>query len=156
MVEVTRDTFFRKTQLFPWRPFTQTDAYTCAVAPEETLHYFIDNEQQPALGCIGIERRKFGLKMLVINGEVRSGNSTRKVTQQFYGQLTTLKYDYLQINLNTQYTEDEEIALRTAGLLRPVGMFSAILSKIISTQEELKLDKSWRRNLTNAEQNQLQ
>lgn len=152
MQEVSKDIFYKAIENFDWVPYTQTLAYNLSIVPENTLHWYLDDEKKPQIGCVGFERHKLGLSMLCIKGEClqKEGSIDRKKYAEFYRALHETGFDIYEINLDTHYSEEAEIALRTAGWLRPIGMFSTTLSKIISTTTPLVYDKSWKRNLKKA------
>jgi hypothetical protein len=154
MKEVKHNEFYSLIDGFEWVPYTQTLAYNRSIVDENTLHLYIDDETRPTLGCVGYERRKLGIKMLCISGEclLQKDGIERKTYAKFYKELQETGFDIYCLNINTPYNFEAEIALRTAGWLRPVGMFSTELSKIIATDEPLKLDRSWKHNLKKAHQ----
>lgn len=152
MQEVSKDIFYQAIACFEWIPFTQTLAYNLSVVQEESLHFFIDDMNHPLIGCVGYERRKLGLKMLCVCGECLNEISSLsyKRYSTFYQDLRKTAFDIYELNLNTVFSNKAEIALRTAGYLRPVGLFSTELSKIVATTAALKYDKSWKHNLKKA------
>lgn len=136
---------------FEQLPFSQTDAYSRAIVPAETLCYFVNDTQKPQIACVGYVRKKAGLKMLVIQGECLSlQNIDRRVRQSFYEQLHHTGYDIYELHIDTPYSPADEIALRQAGWLRPVGLFSTTLSKIIDLTKKLSYSHDWSRNLKKA------
>ena len=157
MQEVNRDIFYGLIADFAWIPFTQTLAYNLSIVSENTLHFYVDDPAQPQVGCVGFERRKAGLRMLCVSGEcLREEKITdRKKYAEFYRAIRELDFDIFELNFNTAYSADAEIALRTGGWLRPVGLFSTALSKVIPTKEPLRLDRSWKHNLKKAHENGL-
>ena len=152
MKEVSHGEFYNLIEGFEWVPFTQTLAFNRSIVDEKTLHFYIDNPAHPTLGCVGYERRKLGLKMLCVNGEclLRKDSIDRKHYADFYKGLQETGFDIYSLNLSTPYNFDAEIALRTAGWLRPVGLFSTELSKIVDTTQAIEYDKNWKRNLKKA------
>ena len=158
MQEVNAIDFYRHIADFEWVPFTQTLAFNRSIVDEQSLHFYIDNPEQPSLGCVGYERRKAGLKMLCVNGECLRYKQTinRKIYAEFYSALHDTGFDIYSLNISTPYSADAEIALRTSGWLRPVGLFSTELSKIVTTNADIKYDKSWKHNLKKAHEAGLQ
>lgn len=153
MQEVSKDIFYGIVTQFDWLPFTQAEAYLRSIVDERTLHYYIDDPADPHIGCGGYERRKAGLRMLCIHGEcLRSRAIDRKRYAAFYSALQQTGYDIYELNLSTPYTVQAEIALRTAGWLRPIGLFSTTLSKVVSTTAPASYDRSWKHNLKKAHQ----
>ena len=153
MQEVSKDIFYQLIADFEWIPFTQTLAYNLSVVDESTLHFYIDSIENPHIGCVGYERHKIGLTMLCISGEcLRTIQIDRKKYTAFYKALQETGFDIYEVNISTPYSENAEIALRSAGWLRPVGFFSTTLSKIIDTSSVPKYDRSWKHNLKKAHQ----
>lgn len=153
MQEVSKEIFYQLIADFDWIPFTQTLAYNLSIVDESTLHFYIDSIENPNIGCVGYERHKIGLTMLCISGEcLRTIQIDRKKYTAFYKALQETGFDIYEVNISTPYSENAEIALRTAGWLRPLGFFSTTLSKIIDTTAALKFDKSWKHNLKKAHQ----
>lgn len=151
MKEVSKSDFYRLVSSFEWIPYTQTDAYCRSIVDENTLHYFVDDIDNTHIGCVGYERRKAGLKMLCISGEcLKTQAIDRKLYAEFYKALQETGFDIYELQLNTPYNIDAEIALRTSGWLRPIGMFSTTLSKVIATNKPLSLDRSWKHNMKKA------
>lgn len=149
MQEVSKDIFYNAIETFEWVSYTQTLAYNLSIVLENTLHWYLDDEKNPQIGCVGYERHKLGLSMLCIKGEClqKEGSIDRKKYAEFYQALHETGFDIYEINLDTHYSEDAEIALRTAGWLRPIGLFSTTLSKIIPTNQAPEYDRRWKRNL---------
>lgn len=152
MQEVSKDIFYKLIADFEWIPYTQTLAYNLSIVDESTLHWYIDDVNNPTIGCVGYERYKMGMKMLCVAGECRKemNSINRKRYAAFYQDLHDTGFDIYEVNISTPYSVDAEIALRTTGWLRPVGLFSTTLSKIVPTNQPLTLDKSWKHNLKKA------
>lgn len=158
MKEVNHIDFYRLIEAFEWIPFTQTLAYNRSIVDERTLHFYIDDASHPSLGCVGYERHKAGIKMLCINGEclLQKENIDRKHYAEFYKAIQETGFDIYSLNINSPYSIDAEIALRTTGWLRPIGLFSTELSKIVDTTSAVDYDKNWKRNLKKAHQSPIQ
>lgn len=157
MQEVSKDIFYQAVADFEWIPFTQTLAYNLSLVPEETMHFYLDDVENPCVGCVGYERHKLGMRMLCVGGEcLRAMQVDRKKYAAFYQGLHETGFDVYEVNISTPYSVDAEIAFRTGAWLRPVGMFSTNLSKIISTTSPAKYDRSWKHNLKKAHQSDLQ
>lgn len=118
--------------------------------------YLLDQAAQPSIGCVATVHRRAGLSILRVHGEcLCSLCISEDKRMHFYQDITTLPYDVIELNLPTHYSVEEEISLRRAGFLRPVGLFSTNLSKQVSTGAPLVLDKSWRRNTKKADESGL-
>ncbi len=141
-----------------WVSHTQTTAWTEAFLPAGEARYVVDDLSAPQMACVGQLHRKWGIRMLFIAGEclAQPANLTSAMVHQFYEDvLTAVPADLCYINSDSLYSPLYEVGIRQAGFLRPVGMFSTTLSKLIATDHELILDKSWRRNLKKAEEQHL-
>lgn len=133
---------------FQWQPFTQSVDFLLSQVNEDGILCLIDNTDNPQIACGAIIRKKWGKTMLLVKGEqLKTFEIKAKLYREFYEQLSKLDFDIIELNLNTPYSFEREIALRQAGYLRPVGLFSTTLSKYVSTNQSPVLDKSWQRNL---------
>ena len=152
MKEVNQSEFYNLIADFEWVPFTQTLAYNRSITDESMLRFYIDDPTHPTLGCVGYVRRKLGLKMLCVSGEclLHKDSIDRRAYAEFYKGLQETGFDIYSLNLSTPYHFDAEIALRTTGWLRPVGLFSTELSKVVDTTQPVEYDKNWKRNLKKA------
>mgnify|MGYP003571276763 CR=1 FL=1 len=157
MQEVSKQRFYEAISDFEWIPFTQNDAYCRSQVPADSLRYYLDNSDLPRIGCVGFHRRHLGLKLLRVVGECRKNRVLPKeVVSEFYEQITHTDYSIVQLNLDTPYSPENEIAMRLAGYLRPIGLYSTTLSKIILTDpEKHHFNKHWRNNLNKSQRNNL-
>ena len=155
MQEVSKDIFYKTVEDWAWVSHTQFDAMCRGIVPNDTLHYFLDNQQPASIGCVGYVRHKAGLHMLIIPGECIRGEISHKLIHEFYHNIGQLGYDIVEINSDYLYSPEFEMGIREAGLLRPVGLFSTTLSKEIDLQKPLVFDKSWQRNLKKNDQSGL-
>ncbi len=65
----------------------------------------------------------------------------------FYKDLIAREFHIIEICSNSYYASKYEIALRQAGFLRPVGLFSMTLTKSIDVNSSVKYNRNWVRNL---------
>ena len=154
---VSSEQFFTLTEGMAWVSHTQTRAWCEAFIPERERCFFVDDLHHPQIACVGQFRCKWGLRMLFIAGECLHLNPmSDKTVHTFYeGILAQQPVDLCYINSDSIYHPLFETGIRQAGYLRPVGLFSTTLSKIVRTDQPLSMDKSWRRNLKHAEACQL-
>ena len=80
------------------------------------------------------------------------GAVDHKMVREFYSNVDTLGYDIVEINSDSLYSTQFEVGIREAGLLRPVGLFSTTLSKLIDLRTPIQYDKNWKNNLKKADQ----
>lgn len=155
MQTVDTETFYRHISTFTHVPFTQTKAWIeakrCLCACQ--LIGFVDTN----ISCIGVERRFAGIRWLTIEDEcLRSESIKNSARIAFYTAIREAGYDIIEVNNRQSYQPEFEVAMRQAGLLRPVGSFSCQLTNIIALTEPLSFNENWRRNLKKAAQSQLQ
>ncbi|MBQ7631315.1 MAG: peptidoglycan bridge formation glycyltransferase FemA/FemB family protein [Paludibacteraceae bacterium] len=155
MQEVSKNIFYQEIEGWAWVSHTQLDTWCRSLVPEDTLHYFLDETSVHAIGCVGFEKRKAGLKMLIIHGECIRENIQHSMVKDFYANIAELGFDIIEINSDSVYNPEYEIGMREAGLLRPVGLFSTTLSKWIDLTNSITYDKNWKRNLKKAEHSNL-
>ncbi|MDR1585197.1 MAG: hypothetical protein LBS07_03345 [Prevotellaceae bacterium] len=150
---VDKNTFFHTTQDFAFVPFTQSEGWRAYSSNDENrFMFFVDNAEKPSMACMGYIIRKFGLKMLQIEGECffNEKEIDSKKIRDFYREISQTDFDIIEINSMLPYNALYEIGVREAGYLRPVGMFSSALSNWINLQNEIHYNENWRRNLKKA------
>ncbi|MDR2475979.1 MAG: hypothetical protein LBD45_09000 [Bacteroidales bacterium] len=152
-VEVTRD--------FEYIPFPQSigwhNLHACTKPDNpEAFIFLADSIANPTIACFGFVMKFLWMKMLLIEGEcIRQLPVSRETIQPFYQAIQKLPFDFIEINSHLLYTPEYEIGIRKAGYLRPVGLFSTQLSKIIHLQQPISLSGNWKRNLQKARKNSL-
>ena len=155
MTEIDKNTFFDITQTFDYVPFTQSEG--CwkmnSIKGENRFQFFVDSLEKPSLACMGYVMKRFGLKMLQIDGECFADgkNIDSKKIRDFYKEITQADFDIIEINSSLPYDVLYEIGVREAGYLRPVGMFSSQLSNWIDLHSEIRYNENWKRNLKKSE-----
>jgi hypothetical protein len=153
---INRDRFFEISENFAVLPFTQTEGYyrMLALWGGENIKFFADNAENP-LVCLFAHEKKFsGKRMLIIEGECFPTENLSKKTftalKNFYENLKNLGYDIIEIQSNAKWNFQYETALRQAGFLRPVGLFSMPATRIVHLDEPIEMDRNWKRNLNKA------
>lgn len=151
-----KEKFFAITEKFEYVPYTQTEGWYNYLActqpkPSEKFIFLIDNTDNPAIACFGFIMKFGWLKMLVIEGEcLKSLPINRKTIQSFYEEITKLNFDFVEINSHSHYTPEFEIGIRKADYLRPAGLFSNHLSKLIDLRKPIEYGENWKRNIRRA------
>ena len=147
---VSIDEFYKSIADWTWIPFTQDKHWLLSLVSADMLHFFLDARH--GIACAGFIKKKHNLNMLCIYGECRRQEVTKyQDVADFWKQILECGYDIYEINLDSYYNPIDEIGLREAGFLRPIGMFSTTLSKIINL-ENITFDHNWRRNLKHVAQ----
>lgn len=155
MQEVSKDIFYRTIEGWKHVSHTQEDAWCNSWVPAATLRYYLDDRQPATMGCVGYIRHKLGMNMLLIAGECMRDTIDHKSVRDFYANIPQLGFDIVEINSDSIYSPEYETGIREAGLLRPVGLFSTTLSKVVDLGQPFTYDKSWQRNLKKSEQAEL-
>ena len=89
-----------------------------------------------------------GCKMLLLETPAkRTANLSEKVLRHWYEALYNLPYDIIELNSSETYAPVEEVALRKAGWLRPIGLFSYPLTHCIDLTQPIHYNENWNRNL---------
>ncbi len=150
--EVDLHTFLSKTSDWQWVSHTQTQGWIEAFLQERDVRYFMSEN----IACMGWVSRKWGRRMLTVNGECfRTQQISNKQVFAFFEHLSKIDADFVSVNSDSAYSADYEVGIRQAGFLRPVGMFSTTLSKVVPLDQPYVFDKSWQRNLKQADESQL-
>jgi hypothetical protein len=149
------NTFFALTQTFEYVPFTQSEgwwAMNSAGNTENRFVFFADDLSKPQIACMGRTTRKFGLKMLSIEGEclLRENLTDSRIIRNFYREIAQTDSDIFEVNSSLKYNMLYEIGIREAGYLRPVGLFSTALTILFDLQKPIVYDKNWQKNLRKA------
>ena len=159
MQQIDKNTFFEFTKNFAFVPVTQTQGMyeMHALSGVERIKFFVNDIKKPTIACFGHEKKFLTKKMLLINGECFAEKidfKNRKKTQQyisdlqvFYVSLKTFDYDMIEIQSNTEWNFNYEIALRQAGYLRPVGLFSTTVTRLVNLALPIEYDRNWERNI---------
>jgi hypothetical protein len=156
---IDKNTFFDITQTFNYVPFTQSEGWwkMNSIKEENRFLFFIDSQEKPTLACMAFTMKRFGLKLLVIDGECFADEKSidSKKIRDFYKKITQAGFDMIEINSSLPYSALYEIGIRQAGFLKPVGLFSTPLSILIDLQKPIEYDKNWQKNLRQTEKHHL-
>jgi len=159
MNTIDKNTFFEITQNFDFVPFTQSKGWWAynSTKDENRFVFFVDSLEKPTLACMGYTMKRFGFKLLQIDGEcfVDSQNINDKKIRNFYKEITQAGFDMIEVNSSLPYNALYEIGIREAGYLRPIGMFSSALSNWVDLQQDINYNENWKRNLKKAEKSNL-
>ena len=152
-------TFFEIISGFEIVPYTQTPGMYefQALSGRGRIKFFVNQEENPTIACIGHEKQMLKKKMLLIEGECYAKKinfENRKRTnryisdlQNFYEEIKKMSYDVVEIQSNAGWNFHYETALRLSGFLRPVGLFSLQSTQLVDLTKEIKYDRNWLRNL---------
>lgn len=160
MIQIDKNTFFSITQVFDYMPFTQSMGWWAMNSGKDESHFvfFVDNMEKPSIACLGYVMRKFGLKMLQIEGECffsKKEIESKKI-RDFYREISQTDFDIIEINSSLKYNMLYEIGIREAGYLKPVGLFSIPLTIEVDLKNKIEFDRNWKRNLEKAAKNDLE
>lgn len=159
MEKIDRDTFFEITSTFDIVPYTQTRGMYDfhALSGVERIVFFVNSIDNPQIACFGHEKRMFTKKMILIESEcyISELGCTVENVRRFYVELSKLNYDCIEVCSNSKYSFDYEVCLRQAGYLRPVGLFSMPVTKVIDLTKEIEYGRNWKRKLKKVENNNL-
>ncbi|MCR4664516.1 MAG: hypothetical protein K5660_04025 [Paludibacteraceae bacterium] len=150
--EVDLHTFLSNTNDWQWVSHTQMQGWIDAFLRGSDVRCFMSEN----IACVGWVTRKWGKRMLTVKGECfRSLPVSNKQVFAFFEHISKIDVDLVSINSDSVYSADYEVGIRQAGFLRPVGMFSTTLSKVVSLDQPYVFDRSWQRNLKQADDSRL-
>lgn len=156
---VDNKTFFELTENFEYIPHTQSREwlwFTNADQKDKAI-YLLDNIRHPSIACFAHVKKKFGIKMLWIEGEcLRKLDTPFENISTFYKEICGLGYLIIEVNSAYSYHADYEVAIRKAGYLRPCGLFSTPLTIQIALDKDITYNRNWERNLRKSEKFALQ
>ena len=144
---VDQTDFFDLTEHFQIKPFTQCKGWFLmhSYYHPKRIIFLVNDLVNPTIACFAHEKTFLGLKMILIEGEAYKDQHSLNLNdiRSFYKNLTELGYPIIESTSNAEYNFDYETALRQAGFLRPVGMFSLPGTKIIDLIA-YSYDSNWR------------
>jgi len=159
MRQIDKNTFFDITENFSYVPYTQSRGWWAfhSIKDENRFMFFVDSTEKPQIACMGHIKKFLSLKMLQIDGECffDGKNIDSKKIREFYKEITQKGFDMIEIQSNTKWNFNYEIALRQAGFLHPIGQFSMPVTKIIDLTQEIIYDENWRRFIRKSLKNNL-
>ena len=135
MIIHDKNSYFQILEKFEIVPYTQSRGW-CemqSLYKPERVKYFVNDMDNPTIACFAHEKKMLGVRMIVIEEEAFKDElaHTPAEIKKFYEIIKASGYKIIEISSNSKYDFDYEIALRQAGFLRPVGLFSLPSTKII-------------------------
>lgn len=112
-----------------------------------------NTEVDPSICCFGVEYRVplLNKTILRIEGDARKETVSEKEIIAFYEALFNDTYAAIEYNGECFASPEYEVALRRAGFVRPLGMFSCPLTLVVDLTGEMKYKGNWRRNIKKGE-----
>lgn len=160
MIIHDKNSYFQILEKFEIVPYTQSRGW-CemqSLYKPERVKYFVNDMDNPTIACIAHEKKMLGVRMIVIEEEAFKDElaHTPAEIKKFYEIINASGYKIIEVSSNSKYDFDYEIALRQAGFLRPVGLFSLPSTKIIDLTNPIGYNRDWKNNLKKAAKNGLE
>ena len=160
MIIHDKNSYFQILEKFEIVPYTQSRGW-CemqSLYKPEKVKYFVNDMDNPTIACFAHEKKMLGVRMIVIEEEAFKDElaHTPAEIKKFYEIINASGYKIIEISSNSKYDFDYEIALRQAGFLRPVGLFSLPSTKIIDLTNPIGYSRDWKNNLKKAAKNGLE
>lgn len=160
MIIHDKNSYFQILEKFEIVPYTQSRGW-CemqSLYKPERVKYFVNDMDNPTIACFAHEKKMLGVRMIVIEEEAFKDElaHTPAEIKKFYEIINASGYKIIEISSNSKYDFDYEIALRQAGFLRPVGLFSLPSTKIIDLTNPIGYNRDWKNNLKKAAKNGLE
>ena len=160
MIIHDKNSYFQILEKFEIVPYTQSRGW-CemqSLYKPEKVKYFVNDMDNPTIACIAHEKKMLGVRMIVIEEEAFKDElaHTPAEIKKFYEIINASGYKIIEVSSNSKYDFDYEIALRQAGFLRPVGLFSLPSTKIIDLTNPIGYNRDWKNNLKKAAKNGLE
>lgn len=136
-------------------PFEQTKAWNEFKTTDGVeFIYFVDNIEFPLQACFGrVYHKRIIGRIIDIAGEVRKEEvSRRMVTKFFKSIIEEAQAEMITYNGIATYRAEDEIGIRCAGFVRPLGNRVCPLTQFIPVQGERNGDRNWKRNLRKAKE----
>lgn len=160
MIIHDKNSYFQILEKFEIVPYTQSRGW-CemqSLYKPERVKYFVNDMDNPTIACFAHEKKMLGVRMIVIEEEAFKDELAHSPAEikKFYEIINASGYKIIEISSNSKYDFDYEIALRQAGFLRPVGLFSLPSTKIIDLTNPIGYNRDWKNNLKKAAKNGLE
>lgn len=160
MIIHDKNSYFQILEKFEIVPYTQSRGW-CemqSLYKPERVKYFVNDMDNPTIACFAHEKKMLGVRMIVIEEEAYKDELAHSPAEikKFYEIINASGYKIIEISSNSKYDFDYEIALRQAGFLRPVGLFSLPSTKIIDLTNPIGYNRDWKNNLKKAAKNGLE
>lgn len=143
---IDRNQFFElQHKFFNDIPFNQTEEWLNSQNSENKI-FFIDNTEEPKICCWGtVFNRKFIGKHLIIDG-ISYSSKNLKIIKNFFREIVNDNYSIVEISDISQYSVDYEIAVRQAGMIRPIINLCPLTIEVDLTKP-LKFHRNWSRSV---------
>jgi len=143
-MQVVRELFYQTISTWQRVPFCQMAGWVDAQATNQReLLYLLDED----VAAVGHLKHFAGFSYLMLQAPaLRCENVKVSKISAFYSEVRNLA-DMVEVNDQSVYGADMEVALRQAGYLRPVGSFSYQLTSMIDLTQPLHLDRNWSRKV---------
>ena len=160
MIIHDKNSYFQILEKFEIVPYTQSRGW-CemqSLYKPERVKYFVNDMDNPTIACFAHEKKMLGVRMIVIEEEAYKDELAHSPAEikKFYEIINASGYKIIEVSSNSKYDFDYEIALRQAGFLRPVGLFSLPSTKIIDLTNPIGYNRDWKNNLKKAAKNGLE
>lgn len=160
MIIHDKNSYFQILEKFEIVPYTQSRGW-CemqSLYKPERVKYFVNDMDNPTIACFAHEKKMLGVRMIVIEEEAFKDELAHSPAEikKFYEIINASGYKIIEVSSNSKYDFDYEIALRQAGFLRPVGLFSLPSTKIIDLTNPIGYNRDWKNNLKKAAKNGLE
>lgn len=136
-------------------PFTQTEGWHRSAGGKAPTPAYLDSRENPTIAAWG---RKFHLPfigdILQIQGESTAEPKPENITA-FYEEIFAEGYAMVLLSSVEASTPEREIALRKAGLVRPLGMTLCPLTIVVTVETVAERHRAWRKNLKKAQKQEL-
>lgn len=147
MIISDKDTYFQILDNFEIIPYTQSRGWydMLSLYKPDRIKFFVNDISNPTIACIAHEKTFLGIKMILIEGEAYKDSKAVDLNniRSYYRSITETGYPIIEVASNATYNFDYETAMRQAGYLRPVGIFSLSSTKIINLKS-YSYDSNWR------------
>lgn len=160
MIIHDKNTYFQILEKFEIVPYTQSRGWyeMHSLFKPERVKFFVNDIDNPTIACFAHEKKMLGVRMILIEEEAykdETAHSSAEIKKNYEG-ICALGYKIVEVSSNAIHNFDYEIALRQAGFLRPVGLFSLPSTKIIDLTQPIGYSRDWRNNLKKAAKNELE
>lgn len=138
-------------------PFSQSEGWLeYKLSQKNKVIYLADSKENPTILFFGrlIKVPIFG-DWISVEGICKQDQLAAKEIKDAFNSINDLPFSYIEITDVANYSAGFEIGIRQAGFQRPLGTFGSTLSIELPIQEEIKVNRKWKKNIKLSHKQQL-
>lgn len=150
-MRVNKNIFFEKTAAFEDIPLYQAKGFFSGQTDNESdFVFYLDNENNPTVGCLGKVYKFFKIKLLQVQSLCYNAPKDEAIGKL----LVEMRNDFPIVNIKDEnsYRPELEKVFRLNGYRKPIGQFGTNLTIIVDLSSPVTYNRMWKRNIKSAKE----